>query len=141
MFRLACGMGSASWVDFGSFWRQFELPGAAPDGFVLVGAIVGTLVVILGAVLIGLVVSAGAEAWRSRPVPQLDNPLLEGATRDLALAVELLRRGVDSTRAEALLTRARTNIGRCRDRLSRRELRTLASAWTLVAHVTPRTGA
>ncbi|MBM4780696.1 MAG: hypothetical protein GQE15_23615 [Archangiaceae bacterium] len=139
MFRFACGMGSARWIDFGPFWRQFDVS-FEPSWFVIVGAVVGTLgigfVVFVGVWLVASMI----EGWRSRPVPQLDNPVLEGATRDLAGAVELLRRGEDQPRADALLGSARGKIARCRHRLSRDELRALTTAWNLVALAT-RAGA
>lgn len=132
-------MGSARWIDFGPFWRQFDVS-FEPSWFVIVGAVVGTLglgfVVFVGVWLVASMI----EGWRSRPVPQLDNPVLEGATRDLAGAVELLRRGEDQPRADALLGSAREKIARCRHRLSRDELRALTTAWNLVALAT-RAGA
>lgn len=133
-------MGSASWIDFGPMWRQLDVA-LEPAWPIVLGSILAVLgVLVMGFVAAWLVASV-IEGWRSRPVPQLDNPLLEGATVDLATAVELLRNGEDRARAKALLARARASIARCQDKLSPRELRALATGWNVVAVVNPIEGA
>lgn len=131
MVRLSCGGGAATWFDFGAFWRQFDVA-FDPDWLVIVSTTVG----LLGVVALGFgavwVCATTVDGWRSRPVPQVDNPILEGATRDLADAVALLRADASDQRAEALLTRARVKIGRCGGRLSQLELRAVTEAWSLV---------
>lgn len=133
MFRLTCGGGSASWVDFGSFWRQLDI-GFDPGRVVLVTSTLSVLALVaIGGGVIWVCATA-IERWRSRPVPQLDNPILEGATRDLAQAVELLRADL---RATDLLARAGQKIARCTGRLSKKEQRVLSDAWAIVERASP----
>ena len=131
MLRLTCGSGSASWFDFGAFWRQFDV-GFDADWLV----IVSTTVSLLGVAALGFGAvwawATAVDGWRSRPVPQLDNPVLEGATRDLSQAVELMRSGVFDARTQDLVTQARVKIGRCGGRLTVEELRVLTVAWSVV---------
>ena len=133
-------MGSASWIDFGPIWRQLDVR-FEPSWPIVLGSTLAVLAVALVGFIAVWIGTSAIEGWRSRPVPQLDNPILEGATVDLAAAVELLRDGEDPARAEALLAKVRSRIARCRDKLSPRELRVLSAGWKLVASVNPHEGA
>lgn len=127
LLPLACGWGSPRWIDFGEPLRFFD--GFDPSAWGWVGAI-------LVALLLGSVLLTGlwaAMSWRELvPVPQLANPLLEGATLDLARAVDLLRRADDSVQARALVLVARQKIERASRRLSHFEQRQLDRAWQIV---------
>lgn len=128
---LACGAGAPSWVDFA---ESFQFLGSLGlSSWMLGGVLLGTFVV--GFVIVGgaFALSTAIETWRERvPVPQVPNPVLEGATVDLAKAVEVLRRSADRQRAAPLLANAEAKIARASGRLSRKEQRQLDRAWKIV---------
>jgi hypothetical protein len=132
---LACGMGSASWVDTGLLWTV----GSIVQVFTTHWSVVVALCVALAALatvafsgtLLEEVRRAVLERHRLRPVPRLDNPVAEGALDDVADGVTWLRRG-DATAAAPYLSRARQKLSRCAGRLSKRERAVVAEAWRVV---------
>lgn len=135
MIRSSCCSG-VGWFDFGAFWRHLDL-GFDPDWLVLVSTTLALLgLAALGAALVWLVATV-TDGWRSRPVPQLDNPILEGATRDLARAVELLRNKARDADVGPLLVRASAKIASCSCRLSNEERRVLGIGWSIAKAARP----
>ena len=128
---LACGGGSSRWLDFGEPLRFLESFNVS--SWAIAGGILGTFGVAFVIVVGAFALSTAIESWRQWvPVPQVANPVLEGATRDLALAVEVLRLEDNRTRAVPLLDLAKMKIARASGRLSRHERRRLARAWRIV---------
>lgn len=128
---LACGGGSSRWLDFGEPLRFLESFNVS--SWVIAGVILGTFGVGFVIVVGAFALSTAIESWRQWvPVPQVANPVLEGATRDLAQAVEVLRLDDNRTRAAPLLELAKVKIARASRRLNRHERRRLARAWQIV---------
>jgi hypothetical protein len=128
---LACGGGSSRWLGFGEPLRFLESFNVS--SWVTAGIILGTFGVGFVIVVGAFALSTAIESWRQWvPVPQVANPVLEGATRDLAQAVEVLRLDDNRTRAAALLELAKAKSVRASGRLSRHERRRLARAWRIV---------
>ena len=129
LIPLACGAGSPFWLDLSGPLRFVEGFSAWALAGVILGAFVVGFVIVVGA----FTISSAVEEWRERlPVPHVPNPVLEGATGDLARAVDLLRRADDPAHARPLLETARAKIARASGRLNPSEQRQLDRAWQIV---------